>query len=91
MQELESTNHRLEGEVRRLSESNAMSQSSQEALSSRLEEQERLGKAASRKHDEEVGHLWNPDTLHEASGTATPDSKRNTDTSKALNILFEHL
>ena len=60
MQELENTNHRLEGEVRRLSESNAASQSSQEALSSRLEEQERLGKAASRKHDEEVGHLGIP-------------------------------
>ena len=59
MQELEATNHRLESEVRRLSENSATSQASQESLVSRMEELDRANKAASGKYDEEVS-LLNP-------------------------------
>ena len=54
LQELEASNHRLEAEVRRLSDNSATSQASQDSLVTRMEEQDRGNKAAARKHDEEV-------------------------------------
>lgn len=57
IQELEASNHRLEGEVRRLSDNAASSLSAQETMASKVEEAERAAKATARQHEQQVLYL----------------------------------